>query len=117
LIVLESDNIKLPRVNKKYNKNFSLTKEYRAGKRLLYTLIMLNCLPTVEGPYAIIINVGTHLDIDAFCKPLLDSMQDANLIDNDKNVLALCINKTKVKRNQPNYIKVELFNIEEVKNE
>lgn len=62
----------------------------------------------VVPPYAVVIEVGTHLDIDSCCKAVLDAMQAAGAIDNDKNILGLAIDKTTVKRNEANWIKVDL---------
>jgi len=114
MIILKIDNIKLPRVNAKYFKNFSLRPEYRDGKNFLTRCLkeQTEGLPKVKPPYSIIINVGTHFDIDSFVKPTLDSMQDAKVIDNDKNVLHLEIYKTPLKRNEANWIEIHMETVQ-----
>ena len=111
MMILDLNSVQLPRVNERYNKNFSLTNAYRDKKQNLIDEITLNCrgMKKVKSPYVVLIQVGTHLDIDSFVKPLLDAMQKAEVINNDKNVLALTIEKTTVKKNQDNWIKVELL--------
>ena len=111
MMILDLNSVQLPRVNERYNKNFSLCAAYRGKKQNLINEIVLYSrgMSKLKAPYCVIIKVGTHLDIDSFIKPLMDAMQSAGVIDNDKNVLALTIEKTKVKKNQDNWIKVEIL--------
>ena len=110
VLVLDIENVRLPRVNERYNRNFSLTAAYRQGKRDLVDHISLTTKGKgkLQPPYRVDIEVGTHLDADSFIKPLFDAMQEAGVIDNDKNITGISVMKTPVKRNQPNWIKVEL---------
>jgi Holliday junction resolvase RusA-like endonuclease len=113
--ILDIDNIQLPRVNNRYNRNFSLTKEYREGKETLVEYISwaIRNKPKLDPPYYVIVDLGTHLDADSCIKPLFDAMQEAGVIDNDKNIHQIAINKQPVKRNEPNWIKVELYHVGE----
>lgn len=110
MIILNLKNVKLPRINDRYDRNFSLKKEYRERKEELEWQIAASIrgMKPIVPPYAVVIEVGTHYDLDSFVKPLLDSMQKAGAIDNDKNILGLAIDKTTVKRNEANWIKVDL---------
>ena len=110
MIILDLPVVVLPRVNNRYNKNFSLKKEYRIGKANLVSHIVNQTrgCEIIKPPYSVTINVGTHFDIDSSCKPLLDSMQEAGVIDNDKNIWHMVVDKTAVKRNEDNWIIVEL---------
>jgi Holliday junction resolvase RusA-like endonuclease len=111
MLILDLDNVILPRVNERYNKNFSLTADYRDKKQNLINEISLYSrgMNKIKSPYSVIVQVGTHLDIDSFIKPLFDAMQSSCVIDNDKNILTLTVEKTKLKRNESNWIKVELM--------
>jgi len=106
--VLSLENVKLPRINNRYNRNFSLKKEYVDAKNVLKAEMMSRNIELIPSPYSITIDVGTHYDIDSYIKPLLDAMQDVKIIDNDKNVCKLTIHKTPVRRNVPNWIIVEV---------
>jgi len=109
MIILDLTNVALPRVNDRYNKNFSLTKSYREGKENLKIEIVKQCGNLkVNPPHYMDIQVGTYLDIDSFLKPLFDAMQESGLIKNDKDILQVNIVKTALKRNEPNWIKVFL---------
>jgi Holliday junction resolvase RusA-like endonuclease len=117
MVVLMLPKVELPRINDKFNKNFSLKQTYRSKKEnLVRRLIDDNKgLEKVKPPYQVEIEIGTHYDIDSCIKPLLDSMQDAELIDNDKNILKMIIEKEKVKRNEDNWIIVTLIHYEKRK--
>lgn len=118
MIILSLKDVKLPRVNEKYNKNFSLTDSYRTGLTNLVWRIKIQCegLPKIKPPYAVNILVGTHKDGDSFLKPLFDAMQTAKIIDNDKNILYYSVEKEELKRSQQNYIEVDLSHYEKRKN-
>jgi Holliday junction resolvase RusA-like endonuclease len=110
MLILDLYKVILPRVNDRYNRNFSLKDSYRKNKEILIKEILKKCKNAPEGyikkPYSIGVEVGTHLDIDSFIKPLLDAMQSAGVIENDKDVLELFVKKIKLKRTEANYIKV-----------
>jgi len=109
--ILSVESIELPRINDKFRKDFSLKKSYRMKKENLIKLLKINAIGAekIAPPYTVIISIGTHYDLDASIKPIFDSMQDAKVIDNDKNIHRLVIDKDPVKRNVPNWIIVELF--------
>lgn len=109
--ILSVESIQLPRINDKFYRNFALKDSYRTKKENLTRLIKANTIdaPKIPPPYTVVISIGTHYDIDSCLKPLMDSMQDAKVIDNDKNIHKLIIDKIPVKRNVPNWIIVELF--------
>ena len=111
MLVFESDNIILPRVNKRYTKNFSLTTEYRNGKKLITDTMFYNRIKQMESPYEVVIEIVTHHDIDSSVKPILDSLQMSGIIDNDKNIERLVIEKTKCKRNEPNKLQIYCMTI------
>lgn len=117
MVVLSLETVLLPRVNDKFNKNFSLKQTYRSKKENLVRELKIQNkgLEKIKPPYAVSVEVGTHYDLDAFVKPLLDSMQDAEVIDNDKNIFKMIVEKESVKRNQDNWIIVELNHYEREK--
>ena len=106
--IISLNNIKIASINQKYNYNpktgkLFLSKPYRDFKNL----IILNATrKKIEAPYAITIEVETYNDIDSFCKPLLDGLEKAGVIDNDKSILKMHIYKTQIKRGQPNKLDV-----------
>jgi len=112
--ILDVQNIKIPSVNGKYSVNHNtgrlyLSKKYRAFKDLMETLIVQFAIDTkIDPPYSLRINVSTAVDIDNFLKPLIDSLQQARLIDDDKNILRLIIEKKPVKRGELGSLQVFL---------
>jgi Holliday junction resolvase RusA-like endonuclease len=82
-------------VNKKYHLSkgrFILTQDYRDFKRL----IRLSAFPCkVEGHIKMTIRFDfkSRLDIDNPCKPLIDSLQDAGIFNNDNQIKELHIYK------------------------
>jgi Holliday junction resolvase RusA-like endonuclease len=108
--IIDLNNVKLPRVNNRYYGNFALKREYQVGKQILVYDIIKNTqsykLPDLYKYVAVYITVSTHLDIDSYLKPLMDAMQEAGVIDNDKNIVSLHVEKTIVKRTVPNRIEV-----------
>lgn len=115
MIILDLKDVKLPRVNNRYNRNFSLTGEYRQAKESLTDWIgyFTAGKPKIDPPYFVDIKVGTHLDADSLIKPLFDSMQAAGVITNDKDIHEFTVSKTPVKRNQPNWLIVDIEQIRE----
>ena len=112
--ILDVENIKIPSINGKYGVNpktgrLYLQPKYREFKELIENMVVQFSIDTkIEPPYSVKINVGTALDIDNFIKVLLDSLQQARLIDDDKNVHRLTINKTPVKKGSANSLQVFL---------
>ena len=114
MLILSLNPVILPRINEKYFKNFSLWPEYRDRKNTISRALKEQSSGiSIKPPYSILINVGTHYDIDSFIKPLFDAMQDAKTIDNDKNILHIEIYKTPVKRNEPNWIEIHMESFNE----
>ena len=108
--VLFLNSVSLPRINDRYNKNFSLKRIYTDRKAYLVWNIREQAGNVkIDPPYAIKIEVGTHFDLDSFLKPLFDALQDVKVIDNDKNILYLEVIKAPVKRNENNWIRVEVI--------
>jgi Holliday junction resolvase RusA-like endonuclease len=114
MIVLSLEIVKLPRINDKFNKNFSLKEAYRDKKANLVKELKLQNrgIDKIKSPYTVIVEVGTFSDIDASIKPLFDSMQESEVIDNDKNILKMIVEKDPLKKNKDNWIIVELLHYE-----
>ena len=108
--ILDIENIKIPSINKRYYKNFSLTSEYKNFKKnLFYQFVQCN----IQPPYRVEILVETYLDIDNLLKPIFDTMQDKEIITDDRYILELSISKTPTKRGAES--KIIIF-IESIKN-
>jgi len=118
--ILDVENIKIPSINGKFGYNpktgrLYLQPKYKAFKDTLEKMVIQFSLnEKIEPPYSLKINVSTALDIDNFIKPLQDSLKQAKLIDDDKNILQLVINKIPVKKGSPNSLQIFLNNINEV---
>jgi Holliday junction resolvase RusA-like endonuclease len=95
--VISLDNVKFASLNKKYYGNFGLTKEYREFKKLL---ILSAKKGLIKPNYDMTIRVSMYQDIDNIIKPIMDSLETAGIIDNDKNVLSIDIFKLPIKRGQ-----------------
>lgn len=103
--VIDLDNIKFVGINKKFYRNFSLTNEYRKFKELL----ILSCAKAKIQPYyQIIIYMETYHDIDAPIKVILDALETAEVIDNDRNVINLMVHKKFNKRGRPDKLEVSV---------
>ena len=100
--ILDADNIKLCSINKKYNKNFSLTPEYRGFKLLIKTMAKKK---HIDPPLSILIVMETALDIDASIKPIFDGLEGI-CFDNDKDILDARILKRKIKRGHSGRLKI-----------
>ena len=97
--VLDAENIQLVSVNNKYTKNRSgrliLTNEYRQFKKTITTL----CKKVkIDKPYEVKIWFSGRHDIDNCIKPILDGLQAAGVISNDKHVYKLNVTKTTGKK-------------------
>lgn len=109
MIVIDIDDVRFPSINHKYYKNFSLRPEYKNFKNLLYIYCVL---VKINPPYVVTINCESSIDIDNFIKPIMDALQDKNVIDNDANVLELHVYKTKIKNGMSGRLTVEVETIE-----
>lgn len=102
--ILDIPKIKLASINQKYNKNFSLTDEYRNFKEIIFyhtTKIR------ISGFFNLQILTETPLDIDNFTKPLIDAISTKLEVD-DKNLINFTIEKYYCKKGQPGRLVVYL---------
>lgn len=89
-----------------------LSTQYRAVKcALVSAFTKYDAEEIPKPPYKITIQSHQYADIDAYIKIILDALQDARVIDNDKNVLWLAIMKTPIKKSddQSHLIRVEHY--------
>jgi hypothetical protein len=110
--IIDIDNVKIPSVNRKYNGNFTLTKDYRTFKKIIASNCF--CPVIVDPPYAIRIVFSGYIDIDNPVKCILDGISDAGAIANDRDVLSLHVDKTAIGRGKPGAIAVFLGHCEKV---
>ena len=114
MLIVDIENIKLPTINNRYGVNSKtgqlyLSSEYRRFKRDL-----VNCCRKVIilPPYSIIISQKTYKDIDATIKILLDSLQQARVIKDDKFIINLHIIKIPILKGQPESLKIDVEHID-----
>ena len=106
--VIDIENIKIPSVNRMRIKMQVLSKEYRICKKKLLS----NCIiEKIKGPYRVEIYIDTYKDIDNCVKIIIDSMVEAGVIDNDKNVKQLYVSKQPIKKGKPESIIVNVGTI------
>ena len=101
---------KLPTINSKLSINkktgkFFASQEYKNFKNIIYMFLKRI---KVKKPYALYIEIETHIDIDNPIKPVLDAIEQSGIIDNDKYVERLYIDKKTIKRNEQNRIKINI---------
>ena len=106
--IINLDNVKFPSVNHKmgYNpktKQFFNNKDYSDFKELIKTSA---AKIKIEPPYKMLVEMGTVVDYDNCLKPINDGIAAAGVIDNDKNIVSVRIEKEIFKRNQPGYLRV-----------
>lgn len=100
---LPSINSKLS-INQKTGKFFS-SQEYKNFKNIVCMFLKRI---KVKKPYALYIDIETYIDIDNPIKPVLDAIQESRIIDSDRNVERLYIDKKSIKRNEQNRIKIKI---------
>lgn len=97
---IEIDEIHLKSINDKFTKTktgkFTLTAKYRIFKQILDFKVK-RPPKIIKPPYKIIIYQKTYLDIDNAIKPIIDSLKNRVIID-DNDVEALHVYKEKRKR-------------------
>jgi Holliday junction resolvase RusA-like endonuclease len=98
--VLDIKSIGLASVNKKYEINRAtgtlyLSRAYADFKKLIQ---LSAAKARISPPYSVRIDIATKADIDNAIKPILDGLQAAGVIDDDKNVIELTVKKTPVQR-------------------
>lgn len=94
---------KLAGINKKYiSKTFVLSKEYRQLKSDLAMIAKENYLGKEQLKTDVIVQIiiWTNKDIDACIKIILDSIELAGVIENDKQVKEIQIVKKETKRSE-----------------
>jgi Holliday junction resolvase RusA-like endonuclease len=118
MIVLSIKNIKFASINEKYCKNkqgrLYLSKPYREFKEIIQMCCRKDNLRNngcIKSPYRVIIHFSAYHDIDAFLKPVIDGIQAAGIIDNDKNIHELYVFKKPLKRGEVGNLKVEIETI------
>ena len=106
MVVIDLEGIKLASINNKYiSRKYILSKPYREFKKL----IIDNCTKVqIKPPYFVTMEFETYKDLDAPIKPCLDALEDAGVIDNDRNVLGLHVIKTPTKRGKKENIKISI---------
>lgn len=108
-MIIFDGECRLCSVNKRFNRNFSLTNEYRDFKTIL---IASFCKHHIEPNEKFIVRIKllTHFDIDAPIKAILDSIQEAYGI-NDRDCNGLFVTKQECKRTIPNRLTIDLEGI------
>ena len=98
--VLSIENIKIVGKNQKYYKNFALTNEYRNFKKEIEYCIVKPS-EKILRPYRVTIEFTMYHDIDAPVQTILDALESAGIIDNDRYITELNIVKNTTKRGKP----------------
>jgi Holliday junction resolvase RusA-like endonuclease len=93
--VLDIQGQDLASVNEKYGYNpktgkLYLSPKYRAFKEMVAALCVKK---KIQSPYEVLIRLVSNHDIDNPLKPILDGLQAAGVIDNDKNIHRLLVIK------------------------
>jgi len=107
--ILNIKNIKIPSINNKYQynpkiKRLFLNDAYRNFKKL----VSLYCRKyKLQGPYEVSITFSGSVDIDNPIKPILDGLQDAEVITDDREIQRLVVNKYPMKRTDENWLIVK----------
>ena len=99
--IIDLENIKIPSINRKYilsRGRLILSDEYRIWKNYLSKSCTRKKL---KGPYRIEIYIDTNKDIDNCVKLIIDAVEDAGIIDDDKNITQLFISKQHIKKGRP----------------
>jgi len=120
LKILDIENIKLPSINNKFGLHkkrlrLFVLNDYSDFKMLIhdYAITTVAGQERIEPPYHIRIAYSGYVDIDAFVKPLLDGLESSGVIENDRYVQKLTIEKTPLKRGQPGNLEVWLEQYEQ----
>ena len=109
--ILDIEETKLVGINSKFaNRRYVLTTGYRKQKELF--ALLYKKIPIIEGKFKVLVEIKTYKDVDALAKPVLDSMEVAGIIANDRNCLDLHIKKEVGIRGRLESLKVY---IEEIK--
>lgn len=111
--VIYIENIKLVSINQKFGMNKLANKLYlNEPYRKLKDQLISACVNTsIKSPYNISIEMSAYVDIDNCIKVILDALQSKGVIDNDKNVLELLVNKKQIKRGRAGSLAVYVYSI------
>ena len=95
--------------NKKTGRHF-ITKEYQYFKKLIWAYAKKSRIK-LPSPYRVIIKMSTSLDMDNTLKGIYDGLEQAGVIDNDKNILECFIFKVFSPRGKPGKLKIYIDTI------
>jgi Holliday junction resolvase RusA-like endonuclease len=108
--IIELENIKIVGINTRSRvmirngKPFYYTdKKYKEFKKCL-TDACINT--TIQPPYSVTMHVSCYHDIDAVTKVVLDALEEANVINNDRHIYELFQYKTPIKKSSKGSIEV-----------
>lgn len=106
--VIDLENVHLACINQKFGYNpktgrLFATAQYKDFKKLL---VMSAKKGAIKAPYHVKIEFSGRADIDAHIKPILDSLQIAGILDNDKSVMRLSVFKRNPERRGETRLKV-----------
>ena len=87
---------------------FAVSKEYKEAKKNYISSILIK--EKLEKPYKLKIVVKTKKDIDNIIKPILDCLEFSEIIENDRYVNYLLIEKKKLKNKELE--KVQVFTLD-----
>lgn len=108
--------VELPTINQRYGMSrktgkLFLNSKYRNFKRDLVSVCKKG---KINPPYKVIIELQTGKDIDSTIKVILDALQEAKILDNDKNVHQLIVEKVPIKRGLPESLTVDVHSLEKM---
>ena len=119
MITLKAENIKLISSNQRLVQGkgrWYANPKYAESKTLLYWHVK-KCLKDypdfkmLKENIGIIINVKTYNDIDNCIKIILDCLQDLKVIENDRAVISLAVNKIQIKKGKPDSVEVKVYEL------
>jgi Holliday junction resolvase RusA-like endonuclease len=98
-------------MNKKTGGKFikNSTEYNRLIKDLFTVFRFAHKCETLKGKVLVEIVVSTYKDIDNVIKPVIDSLQKAEVIEDDRNVSKLYIVKNEIKKGSPDSIIVKVY--------
>lgn len=109
--VIDIKSIKMSSINQKFGYNPKSGKlynnsEYKQFKELLKQNMLERHIKPIASPYFVDIYMETYVDIDAPIKAILDAMKSYGVIDNDKNVLQLSVQKKEIGKGKLSVLQV-----------
>lgn len=115
MIILDVENIILSSINEKYNYNFKkrqlfLNSNYKTFKDLVSLTVRK---VRIDPPYQVSIFFEGYIDVDAPIKAILDGLQAAGVLKNDRDVLDLRVMKKRTKRSKYGKLKIEVGHFDE----